>query len=212
MPALPAAPRTVRCAIRATYGDDLDVLNIFHLEFTDDGPYVPADLLAVGGIVFGEFHTQFGSLIGSAFVWQDCTVKDISVLDGAVALFQPEAPVAGGNTGAPLPANCALVVSWKEDISYRGGHPRTYLCAIPDSVVLDPQHITAASAALYQSAGNLFIAGLAAADWPAGMGVGELVAVHYHLNGAPLTPPQVRPLRAAVVNTRLDSQRRRLQR
>jgi hypothetical protein len=194
------------------FGDDANVNNVMHLLVDEDGPYLGADLNTAAATFYGLFTDAFAPSVCSALTFARCDVKDVSVSDGAVGTHVPSEPVAGTVSTAPLPANCALVVSWKEEISYRGGHPRTYLCAIPGADVLDPQHVSSAYAVGVQNAAEDFRSSVFDATWPTSWGSGSLAVVHYRLDDVALTPPHVKILTQAIVNTRLDSQRRRLQR
>jgi hypothetical protein len=137
------------------------------------------------------------------------TAKDLSIVDGAEGTYVAGSPVVGP-AGASLPASVALVVSWKEFASYRGGHPRTYLFGIPAAVQTDPQHVTGTFATNVQTDANAFIADIASQTWPAAMGDGNLVVVHYSLKGYTGTLPFSAEIGAATVDTQIDSQRRRL--
>ena len=197
--------------MRNTFSDDLDVLNIFHLHVESDGPYEPADLVSVADVFATAYSTDFLPVLCTALVHADVTAKDISVVDGAVGLSIVHAGDTGAISSQPAQANCALVISWKESLSYRGGHPRTYLCGWPMADASDGQHVNGTYAASVQTHANTFLGDINAATYPVALGVGDLAVVHYRLNDAVQTPPLVKPILAATVNTRTDSQRRRLQ-
>ena len=141
----------------------------------------------------------------------ETSCHDLSDPSGADGIFVEPTPVAGGSGFIAFPANVALVVSWHEAISYRGGHPRTYLPGIPSGASADPQHVLGSYAAGVQTAANAFLAGINGAAWPTALGASALVVVHYHLHHVVLDPPVANFITAATVNTRIDSQRRRLQ-
>jgi hypothetical protein len=210
MVALQPVPHHIRFACKGSHGDDIDVLNIFHVAFAEDGPYSPAELASAAQ----EMATIYGAgLVGAMsedYSFLSCTAKDISVPNGGEATFVEPAPIAGGVASHSMAANCALVISWKEDISYRGGHPRTYLPAIPASVLNDPQHVTPAYRTTVQVTANSLITSVSGGSWGSGLTDPVLSVVHYRLDGALLTPPVGAIIRSAVVDTRLDSQRRRL--
>lgn len=212
MPALAPAPGIIRFACKGTLGDDLDVLNIFHLNtgLASDIPSGP-DLITAAGDFVGAFQTNFVPLLGGDYFSTACTAKAVNVADGPEATFVVPTPVQGGTEGGDHPANVALVVSWKEAISYRGGHPRTYLAGIPRSSLSDPQHVTGAYRNSVQTAANAFLSEISGITWPSGWGSSNLCVVHYRRHGADLIPPHVGAILSATVDTRMDSQRRRLQ-
>jgi hypothetical protein len=205
-------PKCVRVSIEQTYGDDPGVTNVFHVASVDAGPYDSGILSQIAEKVFTAFTTNFRVVQGSALSYTHAIAKDLSVDAGAEGVFVPSSPVVGAVSSAPLPANCALVVSWKESGSYRGGHPRTYLTAIPAADVLDPQHVASAYATAVQTAAETFRTDVTAGTEITGFTAMELVVVHFLRHLVTLAPPEVQPLLAALVNVRLDSQRRRLKR
>lgn len=210
MPVLPPSD-TVRFAVVQTLGDDLEVTNVYHIGFSTTGPYVGADLQAAAQEVATVWAAHFSPVLGGDQFLTHVVAKDLSVVDGSEATFVEPSPVQGGTGGGDMSANVSLVVSWKESLSYKGGHPRSYLAGIPRSGIADPQHVSGAYATSVQSAANAFIAGIAAGTFPVAMGSGQLAVVHYRINKVVQTPPLVKPILSATVNTRLDSQRRRLQ-
>jgi hypothetical protein len=210
MPSLPPAAKVIRVALKSVLGDDMDVLNIFHILGTIAGPYAAATLTNVAADVFTSWTGRMAPQQSSSMQYVSAEAKDLSVVNGGVATYTPGAPVAGGVAGNVEPANVAICVSWKEFLSYRGGHPRTYCSGIAEAGRLDPQHIEASYAAGIQLAGTNFIADLAG-DTVSGFGSPlTLCVVHYRLNDVAQTPPIVSPILACTVNTRYDSQRRRL--
>jgi hypothetical protein len=210
MPAHLPAPKVVQFTMSGDYGDDSNVANVFHVEYVTPGPYAPADLLSAAHTFYDDWSGAMKDLVGTAFTWSHCIAKDLSVADGAVATYVPTATQSGTVGTAPAVANAALVISWKEDISYRGGHPRTYLAAFPNADILDPQHVMVAYAEAVQTAANGFLATIAAEDGWGIEGTGTLAVVHYSLAKTILDPPHVGVIRTALVNNRIDSQRRRL--
>lgn len=212
MPTKPPAPGVVEMAVLQTLGDDLDVLNVYHLLTGDiGGGMSAADLLAGAQEFFTLWTGHFSSLLGGDQFAKAVIAKDLGVADGEVATYVAPAPVQGGTGGGDFPAGVALVASWKEGISYKGGHARSYFAGIPRSGGSDPQHVTGAYATALQTAANAFIASIPVATWPAAWDVPVLSVVHYVLHKVVQDPPRVLPILSAIVNTRFDSQRRRNQ-
>ena len=210
MPAPLPAPNCIRSAVVMNLGDFGDVLNIFHTRWSTDGPYDSTQLNAVSTLVATAFGAHFAPLLSTDLGLSRCDSRDLSVAMGGDGTYS----YAGGSTGSiaqpSLPANVALVVSWKEFTSYRGGHPRTYLSGIPRTTQADPQHINTTYQGDIQGGATDFIAAIAAASGGGLPGTAELCVVHYLSAHVALNPPSVFAILRASVNTRLDSQRRRL--
>lgn len=204
------APECVRIAIQQKLGNDNDVLNIFHVQVDGAGPYDPADLNALAHGMYTAFTNAFYPHLTTAISAVLATARDISVVDGADGIYVPGAPIVGSLATAPLTANTAVVVSWKEPISYRGGHPRTYLAGVDFASTVDPQHIVNSKANTLTADGLAFRTAVNALTPGGTIPTVKLVVVHYRLNDTVQTPPQVQHISSAVVDTRLDSQRRRL--
>ena len=207
---LPSVPNVIRCAVRTILGDDNDCLNIYHLKANDAGPYAPGDLLTIATDFLSIWAANFFPLLSESLSLASATAKDLTIEDGAEATFVPS-PDSGAITGNVLPANVALCVSWKESLSYRGGHPRSYLPGIPASEQSDAQHVSNTYANNVQAAANTFIGDIAGHTWPIDTGQLLLCVVHYRLNDTVQVPPKTELIMSALCNTRYDSQRRRLQ-
>jgi hypothetical protein len=116
---------------------------------------------------------------------------------------------AGGDD--MLPANCAMCVSWKVQQRYKGGHARTYLPGIRSDILADASTFTSGVVAGVAAAANNMIDNvnaLSRGDFgDAHMGIVSFV----HAN-AWRSPPVFRDFvpGATAVDTRIDSQRRRL--
>jgi hypothetical protein len=121
---------------------------------------------------------------------------------------------AGGNgaqTGAELPASLAACISWQIAPHYRGGHPRTYLCGLPSDVLSTPTTFTGSFLSNAESAAIAFhedveaITGISAGISTVEHGVASFVR-----DGAWRTPPVFYRIVSASVDSRFDTQRRRL--
>lgn len=123
--------------------------------------------------------------------------------------------VAGTQTGNQgddcLPANVALCISWHVQQRYRGGHPRTYLAGQPGEKKADNTSWIAAYCSATQDFANQFHSTVNSINH------GEIADVHLGTLSTQLRkqwrdPPIFRDytLGAAHVDTRIDSQRRRL--
>jgi len=128
-------------------------------------------------------------------------VIDATVGDGGV----------GSTTGTALPANCACCLSWQIAPHYRGGHPRTYLCGFN---VEDTSTTTSWSGSFItnaESAAQSYHEDLESIG-PIGDGITTIEhgVVSFAAGGDWRDPPVFRRITGASVDSRIDTQRRRL--
>lgn len=152
----------------------------------------------------GSLKSQWSS------VWQlqGVTAKD---LGGTTAQSNSTvAPINGTSAGGALPPSVALCVSWQIAESYRGGKPRWYLPALPNSSVtpagsatIDPAYATAVEAQWTAFMTSINSAGLAGGGSP------TLGTVSYRTGHAVRPTPLFRTFINVKIHERADSQRRR---
>lgn len=116
---------------------------------------------------------------------------------------------AGGDDSGGTVASVASCISWLISAYYRGGHPRTYLSALPQDAQEDVKTLKLTYAnSLATAAGNLLTGINVLAPSP--FETVTLGTVSFASGGEWREPPVFRPYEGAVVHTRIDSQRRRL--
>jgi len=209
MPPKPAVSEVIRCAVK-TNRLGKDQINVFYVKGTfpgDFGAFTQANLDAVSAGVFTAFHDQLLVQLTTDTNLVECLAVDLSSVTGLTSLHTGSG--AGGLGGTAMPSNVALCVSWKEALHYRGGHPRSYMGGVSATFLADVRHVTTSFAGIMQTAANNFRTAVNAIASP-GVTSFALVGVHYTLGKVPRVPPLVTPVLTASVNTRLDSQRRRL--
>lgn len=145
-------------------------------------------------------------LTASVYSGLDCTALDLSSDVGVSAT----APMPGGGTGTgtQMANSIATCLSWRTPRHYRGGHPRTYMGPPASVTVTNGTSFTTAHVNASTAAGTAFlngVNGLSLAGQPA-----RLVAVHRIRNGIQLPDPLVDAITGVTVDTRIDTQRRRL--
>lgn len=125
-------------------------------------------------------------------------------------------PVAGEDSGAPLDASAAVVVSWRVASHWKGGHPRSYIPGVTADRLDTPNAFTSATVTDYNSAVNGFVSGLAGASGDFFSGI-SLRALRRFADGGSLTvpktyldPPLLIPITGHIVRSHIGSQRRRL--
>lgn len=205
MVALPPVPGTAKIVIKQSLAG-VNVFNVMHA-FTSSGqPATANDLTNLATAIRASWVANVIPLQVAQLALTDVTCTDLSSDTG------PEATITGNTPGTAaataLPANVAICWSWKISRRYRGGHPRTYIGGIPSSVLsnantiipsVQTQHI-AAGTALRQAVNG---AQTATGNW-------GLCVVHYRRAKVILPVPLTSVVNGVGVDTRLDSQRRRL--
>jgi hypothetical protein len=115
----------------------------------------------------------------------------------------------GGQTGTALPDSSCVVIDWSIADYYRGGHPRTYLAVVSNSVVGVGRNIGSTFSATLATAANGFISDVNALTHGGISAVG-LGTVRFASGNAWLSPPVFRGYLSASVRPILGTQRRRL--
>lgn len=144
--------------------------------------------------------------VNNAEAW-DLATRTGATASGGVA-------IPGTRVGSPLPTSVAAVIGWKVAYRWRGGHPRSYFPAGVQNDVLNGHLWTDAAVANYQTGANDFLTGVNALTM--GGAGGYLTCVRYVTTPSPGAPPEyLNPpldlrINNAIVDKRLDTQRRRL--
>jgi len=202
MPALPAAPGVVRLQLHHTFAGQ-NVYNILHVARNDLTDVDPIPLDEMNSIAFDTYSAWLDHvmpLLNPALVFRDVEATDLTSDTGLKTAFLQVNP--GGRGGVALPASVAACVSWNAAVRYRGGHARTYLAGINQADTDDPRHFGGTWLGLATTAMNAF-----AVDPPTGY---QYVLLRRVFGGVQRTPPLVYPLGSPSINSRIDSQRRRL--
>lgn len=161
---------------------------------------IQTGLGTTGSTIIGLQNSNW-HLTGIRTIDNSGSTENVSVLD---------LNVAGGTTNQVQAPQVAVVISWQIAAHYRGGHPRTYLPGI-DSSTLDTaggKNISTAKRTAYELAGDALMNAINTAS-----GTGSpyfMGTISYFTGGAPRTTPLFRTYLAAVVGTRICTQRRRL--
>jgi hypothetical protein len=205
MPPLPDANKILRSAFRYTV-EGQENLAIMHFSYDGAGAnQVDLDNLTDG--LGAAVKALFQNLQHVDAAYSDMNVIDLT----SHSALTSDRPVAGNGThaGGASPANCACVLSWGIHRRYRGGHPRTYLGAIPLTAYATERQFTAAYVALALGNTNAFRAGFPLASGGA-YGNIRFGSLSYFTAGAIRPVPVFDEITSSHVNTRPDSQRRRL--
>jgi hypothetical protein len=143
---------------------------------------------------------------------QNVEAWDLSSRTGATA--SGGLAVTGTRAGTLLPTSSAACVGWKVNYRWRGGHPRTYWPAGVDTDLTNGHLWTDPAQSFFQTANNAWLAAVNALTIGGAGGYLTCVRyVHSPVKGEPsvyFNPPLDLRIESALVDKRLDTQRRRL--
>lgn len=204
MAALLPAPGIARVVIHGSMGNAVTA-NVMHVRSSTGDPWPAADLLALATGIRAAYVTNFIPRHSSTFHLKEVVAQDLSSDTGPISTFTGD--TAGANGGVAFPAQVALCVSWTTDLHFRGGHCRSYFGGF---AVTDAQDSTTWSSTVvtaWASAAVAFSNAIKALPPGGGPQLGMLSRVK---NNVPRVPPLFQAVTGARVDTRIDTQRRRL--
>lgn len=211
MPTLPDVDQVFKIVVEGT-NQGQNWANVFHAQWEGTSPS-SVDCISIAEDVWDAYAADFLPVIQENAVLQQVTVTDLTTTSGSVGGWT--ASQAGGDTGPTLTAGASIVVSWRIARRYRGGKPRTYLPPPSQDEIVDTSHYKDTYVADVLAAAVAFrndVNGITSTDI-SGL---ELGCVSYYDKASVPTPPHLRatplfePFTDISVNTRIDSQRRRL--
>lgn len=180
------------------------------LFLTGSGTITESTLHTLADDVYGAYTDAFSPHLSVAST-TDLVELLLYAADEDLSANSTPDSVVGGVSGLMLPANVSLGISWPIAAHYRGGHPRTYLCGIPASAMLNSRQWDPDVRAAFASAAGAFHTALEALTPGGGITTVEHGIISFVNAGAWRTPPVFRRIRdGAVVDSRIDTQRRRL--
>lgn len=205
MVALPPVPGVAKVIIKQVTGG-VNVFNVMHVANPVGASWSQAGLDGLATLMRQTWVTNVIPLQTSQLTLTDVQVVDLSSDTGVESVATGNTP--GGSAAGIMAASTAVCWSWKISRRYRGGHPRTYIGGVVQTqvsgvntlaVAAQTQHVNAA-AAIRSAVNSYAFAGSTT----------SLVVVHYRRAKAILPVPLVSPITGVTVDSRLDSQRRRL--
>jgi len=204
MPALPPVAQVCKVIVQGEFAPTIWE-NIFHLQFSGLAPDAGA-LNGLAGQVLTAYVTNFAPLLNTAVAIQSCSIMDLT--SPTAASGNATTTSAGSRVGSPNPASIACVISWAINLRYRGGHPRTYLPAGTNEDTINFTSWTQAFIAEATAAASSFHTAMNALV--TGSTTYKLCIVSYRSGNAPRPQPLPFQIQGSSVDSRIDSQRRRL--
>lgn len=182
--------------------------NILYLDTTVSATPTVAELKTLVDDVANLWIDQIMPLLQSAGIFT--FARGIYFAPGDTEVIATDDfDTAGGDDSGGTVASAASVISWLISSYYRGGHPRTYLCALPQDAQNDVKSLKETYITALSSAAGTFLTGVNALV-TAPFETVALGTVSFATGGAWRAPPVFRPYEGAVVHSRIDTQRRRL--
>lgn len=205
MPPLPPIPGVAKIIVKQTMAS-VNVFNVLHARNAGGQAWSGSECATLAAAVRSAWVSNFIPLQTSSLTLNDVTAIDLTSNTGAEG--SATGSTAGSQAGSTLSSNAAGCVTWKIARRYRGGHPRTYIAGFIFSQTSNPNtwsathvtNVTNAATALRTAINGLTVAG----------GAVSMVVPHYVVGGVRLTNPDWSIITGLVVDTRIDSQRRRL--
>lgn len=194
-------PGVARIVFNGTLGG-VATANVMHASKNSQVAWTGAELSALATAARTSYVTNFIPLQDGDFALGSVDVVDLTSDTGDAASATGTTP--GTKAGLVLPASIAMCVSWRIGRRYRGGHPRTYFPALVTADQATPNTWNASTVTAWQNAAAAFLADLDS------MPPGQLGMLSRINAGAPRPAPLFSPILGVTVDSRIDSQRRRL--
>jgi len=196
-----------KVAFNGTLGN-VNVANVMHVGAElDNTAWSQAQMDALATGMRGLYVTHFCPLITSNYSLLEVVATDLSTNEGLSSTMG--GTTAGSQAGSVTPANVAVGITWKQRRRFRGGHFRTYLPPPGTATYYSTSNTwSAAAVTAYTAAALAFRTGVASLN--PGARACQLVAVSRVQDDQWLDPPFVYAITSQGVDTRMDSQRRRL--
>src|ERR1700679_1124186 len=220
VPPYPAAPKTLRVALKHVFGVDADVLPRFFISYAGTAPAV-TELATFNPAVATAWNSDLAGLTPN-----ECALVEVETIDlssDVASVATTTVSHTGTRGSAFLDAATALVASYTILRRYRGGHPRGYWPFGIETDLEDPQDWSTTFLTACASGLEAFFTAVLFAPWSGG---GPLTQsnVSYYAGFTVITSPttgrarNVPTLRGAptidlvtgiVPRQRVGSQRRR---
>lgn len=206
MPPLPDAPFTLKCIFKGTYGST-KWANVMHMKYGAASSLTPTNCNTIAQAFHGYYVSRFLPRVSSSVNLLETDITDLNSSTGAQGAYVHTDPGTFSNA-SNMSANNALCISWKTSFRFRGGHARTYLVGMPSAQLADTANFNTTFTGATQTAANNFLADINAYA-SGGLSNCTLSMLSYYSGGSLRALGLAFPITSALVNTRVDSQRRR---
>ena len=176
MPALPAAPKTIRVALQGLVGGATEWVTRQYVSYTGSSPD-SAELDTYCESMMTLFASDVAPWMCQSDEIDVIAAVDLNSNTGAEGSFEDS--VNGSMTGQNLPGDTAMVVSYEISRRYRGGHARGYWRVGDDTAISTPQSWDPTFLSNAGGGITTFLAGLTSAPW-SGAGTLTQVNVSYY--------------------------------
>lgn len=183
-------------------------VNVFHVRLDPSGAITVANFDTLGGAILAAFSARMRPLAHTS--WQVTNIRGVCKTGPEVAVHTDTSNVSAGTAvGNNLPSSISACISWLQPLYYRGGHPRTYLTGHTYTQQGTEREWSAAYRTAVQAAAIAFRGDVNAATG-GGVTTVELGMLSFVKGGAYRASALFVPFTGATVDTRIDTQRRRL--
>ena len=186
--------------------------NVFWTQHTVSGTPTQANVDTLAAAFAAAMNNRFKNHQMANTAYTQVKATFFTPGGGAINSVQPLTTVGTDVSGGNLPANCAIVVSWKANVYWRGGKPRTYLVGVStNDMNLAANSVALTSTAISAVDGNaaLFLTDVNALTAGAITGT-ALGFVSFRTKNTDRPTPLFFPIIGHAVHARLGTQRRRL--
>lgn len=172
-------------------------------------PIVQGDLDTLAAAMSSRYATNFLPLLSGS-----CALSSTQVILYTGGDSSEGFAGAGGNGShiqSALPASVSVCLSWHIAPHYKGGHPRTYLPGITGDRAANASSWSSDTLTAFSSAGNAFHSAVESIP-PMGSRITAVQhgTVSFVRNNAWRNPPVFYRFTSCTVDSRIDTQRRRL--
>jgi hypothetical protein len=193
-------PNTLQAELRFAYGTQL-AENVLY--FVGSAGVTPALATSLGTALVTWWNANFKADSVTNFILSSIYMTDLTSQTSFTVTHTTGLPSPGTNGGDPIPFNCALVASFRTAQRGRSGRGRNYVGGWPETQVSSSTP-DAARVGRILTGYNLLIG---AGTFVAGL---QWVVVSRFTNNAPRAVGLAIPITSVIVDSIMDSQRRRL--
>lgn len=194
-------PFVIKVALRMTLAGSQQGINTLWFKNDTDAAWTAGERSAFASLLQTWWTNNIAPLVSASVRLEGIDLVNQDTANAPATQIS----IAGGVTGAAGVAfalNTALVASWRTDLRGRSFRGRFYTPGIPTAVRFDDGTITTAFAGQLATAFGILIS--------PGLTGGVLSVVSHFANNAARGQGLVTPVTAVIVETLLDSMRRRL--